>query len=1006
MASYYYDQNGVLVFKFTDFSSTNIKSVEYVNNVLTISNYAGYYYNPTFANLPGMRLIFSDNVEKRVYFTSDMNSPAVATDQAEWLVSTSGNDTLGSKAGNDRLFGGQGDDTYQFVSGDGQDVVTDSKGSNTLQFMNANAADISIEGTTQGLKFNYSATDSVTVEGNIASYKFADNSTLTQTQFFAGKQIVWNGTDAADSLNGVSSNDTLKGGKGNDSLNGKEGDDSYVFAKGDGIDSISDFSGTNTIVLSDVKSTDVKFSFTQGTLNIQYSNDDVIQIANFLANNRNNFGIQFADGVTVSASDFDAYAGVQYWVRDLVASTNTATDFKYNFPTTMPAYVTGGNANGWVPANDSAKAYLLATFNQIAGYTGLTFTATDNITQSNVITFQANIQSDSSGYAYYPGGTTNGSDIYMNVDYMSDPIADWQHYVYPHELGHALGLRHSFEGPTKDMFSSAENSTRWTTMAYNIVSYSDGDFKAFDIAALQAMYGVNTTARTGNDVYGFDGTKGSLVWDGTGIDTIDASTATDKVNLSLQEGSWSYIGSSKGQYISVANQLAINLGTQIENAIGGIKDDVLTGNALDNRLDGGKGNDAISGGWGNDNLIGGAGDDVLSGGTGNDILNGNAGNDALTGGTGDDVYYINSALDQVIESADEGTDKVYASTHYTLAAHVEELSLSGTANLKGTGNALDNRITGNSANNIIDGGLGNDIMSGGYGNDTYDVDSVGDTVTEAAGRGYDTIYSSVSFNLTGEVEKIILTGSADLNSNGNIYANTLTGNAGSNILDGKDGNDVLDGGAGADTLIGGLGDDTYYVDNINDMVVEAANAGIDKIYSSVSYDLINRAVEVLELTGTDNINVTGNELNNALSGNRANNLLNGGAGDDLLQGNAGNDTFSGGTGSDTAVYQLLAALNPTGGNGRDSWTDFTVGHTSSNNQADKIDLHELLIGFSGEINLTALDSYLSISQSAGSSTLKIDRDGDGSQFASTALLTLANTSVNLATLLDNQQIIV
>lgn len=339
-------------------------------------------------------------------------------------------------------------------------------------------------------------------------------------------------------------------------------------------------------------------------------------------------------------------------------------------------------------------------------------------------------------------------------------------------------------------------------------------------------------------------------------------------------------------------------------------------------------------------------------------------------------------------------------------AVITGLTTKGTANLKGTGNALDNRITGNSANNIIDGGLGNDIMSGGYGDDTYDVDSASDSVTEAVGRGYDTIYSSVSFNLTGEVEKIVLTGSADLNSNGNIYANTLIGNAGSNILDGKDGNDVLDGGAGADTLIGGLGDDTYYVDNINDMVVEAANAGIDKIYSSVSYDLMNRAVEVLELTGTDNINVTGNELNNALSGNWANNLLSGGAGDDLLQGNAGNDTFSGGTGSDTAVYQLLAAVNPTGGNGRDSWTDFTVGHTSSNNQADKIDLHELLIGFSGEINLTALDSYLSISQSAGSSTLKIDRDGDGSQFASTALLTLANTSVNLATLLDNQQIIV
>lgn len=1006
MASYYYDQNGILVFKFTDFSSTDIKSVEYVNNVLTISNYAGYYYSPTFSNLSSMRLIFSDNVEKRVYFTTDVNSATVATDQSEWLVSTSGNDTLSSKAGNDRMFGGQGDDTFQVSTGDGQDIVTDSKGSNTLQFMNANAADVSIEGSTQGLKFSYSANDSVMVEGSIASYKFADNSTLTQDQFFAGKQIVWNGTSGADNLTGITSNDVLKGGKGNDTLNGKEGDDSYVFAKGDGADNITDFIGSNTIVLSDVKSTDVKFSFSQGTLNIQYSNDDVVQIANFLANNRSNFGIQFADGVSVSAADFDAYVGVQYWVRDLVASTNSSTDFKYNFPTTMPSYVTGGNANGWMPVNDSAKAYLLATFDQIAGYTGLTFSATDNITQTNVITFQANIQSSSSGYAFYPGGTTNGSDIYINKDYMSDPIADWQHYVYPHELGHALGLRHSFEGPTKDLLSSNENSTRWTTMAYNIVSYSDGDYKPFDIAALQAMYGVNATARSGDDVYTFDGSKGTLVWDGAGTDTIDASLATDAVHLSLQAGSWNYIGSSKGQYVSLGNQLAINLGTQIENAIGGTKDDVLSGNELDNRIDGGKGNDIISGGWGNDNLVGGYGDDIINGGVGNDILNGSSGNDTMTGGTGDDVYYVNSALDQVIEASGEGYDKVYAATHYTLATNVEELSLSGTANLKGTGNELDNKITGNSGNNIIDGGLGNDVMSGGYGDDTYYVDSTGDSVVEAAGRGYDTIYSSVSFNLSGEVEKIILTGSADLSSTGNIYANTLIGNAGINTLDGKDGNDVLDGGAGADTLIGGLGDDTFYVDNTGDNVVEAANAGNDKIYSSVNYDLIGRAVEALELTGTDNINASGNDLNNILTGNRGNNLLNGGAGDDVLQGNAGNDVFTGGTGSDTAVYQLLSTVNPTGGNGRDSWTDFSVGDTSSNTQADKIDLHALLIGFSGEINLASLGSYLSVSQSAGSSTLKIDRDGDGSQFASTALLTLNNTSVTLATLLDNHQILV
>lgn len=1006
MASYYYDQSGVLVFRFTDFSSTDIKSVEYVNNVLTIANYAGYYYSPTFNNLSTMRLIFSDNVEKKVWFVSDANGVTAATAQSEWIVGTSVDETINSKAGDDRLLGGKGNDTYQLSNGDGHDIVTDSIGTNTLQFMNSNAADISIIGGTKGLEFKYSASDSVILEGTISNYKFADGTTKTQAEFFANKQIVWVGTDAADTLNGMTTNDVIKGGKGNDVLNGKEGDDSYVFSKGDGVDSVNDFLGTNSIILNDVKSTDVNFSFDHGSLNIQYSADDVIKISNFLANNRNNFSIHFSDGVSIAAADFDAYAGVQYWVRDLVASTNISTDFKYNFPTVKPDYVTGSNAVGWAAMNESAQNYLIATFNQIAGYTNLTFTPTDNINQANVITGQVNTQASSSGYAFYPGGTTNGSDIYIASGYISDPIANWQHYIYPHELGHALGLEHTFEGPTADRLSSAENSTKWSTMAYNILSYSDGDYKPFDIAALQAMYGVNATARSGNDVYQFNATTGTLVWDGAGIDTIDASSATDKVTLSLQEGSWSYIGSTQGQYISLPNQLSVNLGTHIENAIGGSKDDQITGNALDNMLDGAAGNDTLSGGWGNDNLKGGAGNDIINGGVGNDILNGAAGYDSMTGGMGDDTYYVNSALDQVIENTNEGYDKVYSATHYSLAANIEELSLSGSANLKGTGNELNNKITGNSANNIIDGAAGNDVMSGGFGDDTYYVESTGDSVVEAAGRGYDSVYSSVSFNLLGDTEKLTLTGAADLNANGNVLDNILIGNTGNNRLDGKEGNDTLDGGTGADTLIGGLGDDVYYVDNLNDTVIEALNSGFDKIYSSVNYDLLNRDIETLELTGTDNSNATGNTLNNTLIGNRGNNLLTGGDGNDILIGNGGNDTLLGGAGSDTLVFKLLSAINPTGGNGRDTWSDFMLGDTTTNGEADKIDIHDLLIDFGGVSTLASLTSYLSISQSGSSSVLKIDRDGDGTQFNDTALLTFSNTTLSLATLLDNHQLLV
>ena len=151
------------------------------------------------------------------------------------------------------------------------------------------------------------------------------------------------------------------------------------------------------------------------------------------------------------------------------------------------------------------------------------------------------------------------------------------------------------------------------------------------------------------------------------------------------------------------------------------------------------------------------------------------------------------------------------------------------------------------------------------------------------------------------VETLHLTGTADIDATGNGRNNDLTGNDGANVLTGLAGNDVLDGGLGADTLIGGAGYDSYYVDNTGDTVVELDGQGSDTVTASVGFSLAGTFVETLYLTGTDNIDATGNSLDNTVFGNDGANTLIGGYGDDDLHGLAGNDTMIGGKGDDYYV---------------------------------------------------------------------------------------------------------
>jgi Ca2+-binding RTX toxin-like protein len=238
------------------------------------------------------------------------------------------------------------------------------------------------------------------------------------------------------------------------------------------------------------------------------------------------------------------------------------------------------------------------------------------------------------------------------------------------------------------------------------------------------------------------------------------------------------------------------------------------------------------------------------------------------------------------------TDTLTASVTTTLPANVENLTLTGTTPINGTGNAGNNIITGNTVNNILNGGAGNDTLIGGLGNDIYQVDSTTDVITENASEGTDTIQSSVTYTIASlaNIENLTLTASSVINGTGNAGNNILTDNTANNTLNSGDGNDTLNGGTGVDALIGGLGNDIYQVDSTTDVITENANEGTDTIQSSVTYTIASLAnIENLTLTGSSVINGTGNAANNSLNGNTANNTLNGGDGNDSINGGAGND---------------------------------------------------------------------------------------------------------------------
>jgi Ca2+-binding RTX toxin-like protein len=506
----------------------------------------------------------------------------------------------------------------------------------------------------------------------------------------------------------------------------------------------------------------------------------------------------------------------------------------------------------------------------------------------------------------------------------------------------------------------------------------------------------------GNDTL-YGGVGSDKLNGGSGADTMLGGSGNDRYYVNSVSDS--VTETSNAGTDTVYSSITYTLGSNLENL-------VLQGNNAIN----GTGNSL------NNKLTGNAASNILTGLAGNDTLNGKGGADTMIGGLGNDRYYVNHAADLVTESASEGTDTVYSSISYTLATDVENLVLTGTNNINGTGNTLDNKLTGNAKSNTLDGLTGDDTMIGKAGNDRYYIDSIGDVVVEQFRQGSDSVYSTIDYVLGSHLERLNLTGTDNLNGIGNNVGNVLKGNSGDNSLSGLGGNDIIKGDDGDDTLLGGGGNDRLYGENGSDTItggnghdflyggndndILIGGAGNDRLFGGADEDTASYASTTgrvsidLKLTTAQNTvsagddlldsieNLIGSNYNDKLIGNSEDNELSGGLGADKLYGGDGNDLLSGGDNND-----FLA-----GNNGDDTLVGGDGSDTLKGGAGNDIFLLDSLDGVDDILDFDISEDILQLDQTIFTGLSETADQLDASDFLSSSTLDF-NTVLSGATIL-------
>ena len=664
-------------------------------------------------------------------------------------------------------------------------------------------------------------------------------------------------------------------------------------------------------------------------------------------------------------------------------------------------------------------------------------------------------------HAYFP---TVGS-VWFNQTYTSGtnaltaPIIGRHGFLtYIHELGHAMGLEHmgEYNGADSNGPSSLQDSTVYSVMSYYGPSWGSGATNGEgqvawadwigadgvryapqtpmvnDIMAMQNIYGIETTTRTGDTIYGFNsnvtGNTAALynfatnknpiitIFDSTGNDTLDLSGYTTASTIDLAPGA-----------ASSANHMTLNIWIArtavIENAKGGSGADTIRGNEADNILTGNAGNDRLFGFGGNDRLIGGAGSDTIDGGAGIDtavfdvawsaiaytynsatmtftftgsgwvdtIVNVENFTDSLNvtrtaaqliNATPPPPVPANVSISAVTASVAEGNGGANANTlqfRVTLATAAVANETVAWALSGGTATAAD--FTGATSGTLT--------FAPGETVKTITLTILGDTVVEpnetasialsSASAGLRIVTATASATITNDDVALppppptagTITGTDAANTlYGTAGADIIYGLGGNDIIYGRVGNDIIDGGTGADRMVGESGDDIYYIDHVSDLAIEALNNGIDTVRTTLATATTGANIENLEYIGTGNFHGTGNALNNEIRG---------GIGDDILNGGLGNDRLFGGAGNDTFVFN--SAL---GSNNVDTILDFNTTNDTihlENAVFRALTTTGVLAGTAFAYGTTATDSADRILFDRDTGSLYYDADGTGAEAA-------------------------